>query len=68
VGVNVEQAKRVQTGDTIVYRNRRHRVLSVSGEGLWAPYFDIDGEGVMSHQLVDVDRPEPAGLSGSVPR
>jgi hypothetical protein len=65
--VDVEQGRLVQTGDTIVYRNRRHRVVAVSGEGLWAPYFEIDGEGVVSHQLVDVDRPEHARQSGSVP-
>jgi hypothetical protein len=58
--MDTEQAKRVQAGDVAVYRRTRHRVLAVHLDGFWAPYFELEGAGVVGHALVDSVEIRPA--------
>ena len=51
--MDIEQARRVQPGDVVAYRKGRRRVVAVSHDGLWAPYFDLDEDGMVSHVLVE---------------
>lgn len=51
--MDVEQAQRVQPGDVVAYRKARRRVVAVSHDGLWAPYFDLDKDGMVSYVLVE---------------
>jgi hypothetical protein len=51
--MDVEQAQRVQPGDDVAYRKARRRVIAVSHDGLWAPYFDLDEDGMVSYVLVE---------------
>jgi hypothetical protein len=62
-GVNVEQAQQVRRGDTVVFERTQRRVMAVSHDGLWAPYFDLDEDGLVSHLLVEV----PAERQGASP-
>lgn len=48
-----EQAKRVQAGDVALYNRARHRIVAVLDDGFWAPYFELDGAGVVGHALID---------------
>jgi len=48
-----EQAARVQAGDVALYRRARYRVVAVHGDGFWAPYFELEGAGLVGHALVD---------------
>ena len=61
-----EQAKRVQAGDVAVYRRARHRVIAVYDDGFWAPYFELEGAGVVGHALIDSVEIRPA--LGAAPR
>jgi hypothetical protein len=56
-----EQARRVQAGDVAVYRRARHRVVAVYDDGFWAPYFELEGAGVVGHALIDGVEIQPAG-------
>jgi hypothetical protein len=56
-----EQARRVQAGDVAVYRRARRRVVAVFEDGFWAPYFELEGAGVVGHALVDGVEIQPAG-------
>jgi hypothetical protein len=51
--VDTKQAERVQAGDTVVYESAQRRVVAVSHDGLWAPYFELDEDGMVSHILVE---------------
>jgi hypothetical protein len=55
-----EQAKRVQAGDTAIYRRTRHRIVAVHNDGFWAPYFELEGAGVIGHALIDSVEIRPA--------
>ena len=55
-----EQAKRVRAGDVAIYRRARHRILAVYEDGFWAPYFELEGAGVVGHALVDSVEIQPA--------
>ena len=51
--MDVEQARRVKPGDIVAYEKAARRVVAVSHDGLWAPYFDLDEDGMVSHVLVE---------------
>ena len=53
LSMETEQARRVQVGDVAIYRRARHRIVAVYSDGFWAPYFELDGAGVVGHALVD---------------
>lgn len=53
-------AQRVQPGDVVTYNKARRRVVAVIPDGLWAPYFKLDDEDVVSHRLVEVAMAQPA--------
>lgn len=57
--MDMEHAERVQPGDVVVYQSERRQVLAISHEGLWRPYFNLDGEGFVSHILVQAPAPQP---------
>ena len=56
--MDVAQAERVQPGDVVTYERARRRVIAVIPDGLWAPYFELDDEGVVSHRLVEPAKSE----------
>jgi hypothetical protein len=51
--METRQARRVQVGDVAVYKRARHRIVAVHDQGFWAPYFELEGAGVVGHALVD---------------
>ena len=51
--MDIEQAQRVQPGDVVAYQQAARRVVAVSHDGLWAPYFDLDEDGMVSYVLVE---------------
>jgi hypothetical protein len=57
--METRQARRVQVGDVAVYRRARHRIVAVHDQGFWAPYFDLEGAGVVGHALVDSGEIQP---------
>jgi hypothetical protein len=57
--MDIEQAQRVQPGDTVTYQKARRRVVAVSQAGLWAPYFELDDQDVVSHLLVEAHKGQP---------
>jgi hypothetical protein len=63
--VEIEQARRIEAGDTVIYRRVRRRVIAVQHDGLWAPYFEIEDEGVVSHILVAANAARPVGTTGA---
>src|SRR4051794_871250 len=56
-----EQAQRVRAGDVAMYRGVRHRVVAVYDDGFWAPYFELEGAGVVGHALIDSVEIQPVG-------
>jgi hypothetical protein len=56
--MDVEHAQQVRPGDVVTYQKARRRVIAVSQDGLWAPYFELDEDGVVSHLLVEVAKAE----------
>ncbi len=55
-----EQAQRVRAGDVAVYRRARHRVIAIHDDGFWAPYFELEGAGIVGHALIDSVEIQPA--------
>jgi hypothetical protein len=51
--MDTEQAAQVRDGDTVLFERKQRRVLAISNDGLWAPYFDLDDDGRVSHILVE---------------
>lgn len=58
--MDVTMAQRVQPGDLVTYNRAQHQVVAVIADGLWAPYFMLDDEDVISHQLVEEATSEQA--------
>ena len=50
--MDVERARTIEAGDRVRYGGVLRQVVAVTHAGLWAPYFEIEGEGVVSHILV----------------
>jgi hypothetical protein len=50
--MDIERARTIEAGDSVSYGGVPRRVLAVTHAGLWAPYFEIEDEGVVSHILV----------------
>ena len=60
--MNDEQARTVRPGDAVTYQKARRHVVAVVPGGLWAPYFELDDQDVVSHRLVEAaDATEPGG-------
>ena len=55
--MDVEQAQQVKPGDLVAYQKIARRVVAVCHDGLWAPYFDLDEDGMVSHVLVEEATP-----------
>jgi hypothetical protein len=58
--MDIEQAARVHPGDLVTYQHAPRRVIAVTRDGLWAPYFELDDEDVVSHRLVEAATSEQA--------
>jgi hypothetical protein len=56
--MKAKQAERVRAGDTVMYEKAPRRIIAVTREGLWAPYFELDEGDVISHVLVQTARAE----------
>ncbi len=63
--MKIEQARRIEAGDTVIYQRVQRRVIAVQHEGLWAPYFEIEDEGVVSHILVAAIAAASVGSTGA---
>ena len=50
--MDIERARMIEPGDIVSYGGVPRPVLTVTHTGLWAPYFEIEDEGVVSHILV----------------
>lgn len=66
--METDQARRVQVGDVALYKRVRHRIVAVYQEGFWAPYFDLEGAGVVGHALIDSVEIQPLRVSHGTQR
>jgi hypothetical protein len=57
--MNLQQAENVRAGDTVVYQKAQRRVVTVSRDGLWAPYFELAEDGRVSYVLVEAMERQP---------
>ena len=62
--MDVKTARRVRAGATVSYEGKLYVVRAVLDEGLWAPFFELDDVGAVSHSLVDL----PAASASPSPR
>lgn len=54
-------AQPIREGAIVVYEGREYPVAAIVETGLWAPYFELAGVGLISHHLVEL----PGGRAGT---
>jgi hypothetical protein len=47
-------AQPIREGAIVVYEGREYPVAAIVETGLWAPYFELAGVGLISHHLVEL--------------
>jgi hypothetical protein len=47
-------AQPIREGAIVVYEGQEYPVAAIVESGLWAPYFELAGVGLISHHLVDL--------------
>jgi hypothetical protein len=75
--MDTRTAQSVETGSLVLYEEKPYRVTAIVTDGLWAPYFEIQQLGLISHRLVELPvqpkttkskaRPEAASQAFSPP-